>query len=582
MILSGPSFTPATNAPLAGLLTLTTDVNSRLSVLISNGTDTWERDFYDYATTHSVPLLGFKPDQTNRILVTVYDKDRNAYTATQLLTFVTAPLPADFPTSVVLQSEPDEMEPGYTLFIIEHNFSTADGYITIMDNSGEVVWYKPWTYIDPDVRQLDNGDLFFQQENPSNNFLEMNMLGETVNTWNAPAGYPVNAHDGVPTDHGTILYLSDVSRYASNFPSSSTVSNAPLETVTLDDNPVVEISATNAAFLNAWSPQDMLDPTRITYLTYTFSSSYGVDNEHANAVIEDTNDNSIIVSLRNQNAVFAFSRAGQLNWILGPHAGWSTNFQPYLLDPVGTPFDWNYGQHAPELTPEGTLLIYNDNNEQASPFDPPVLDRNNYSSAVEYNINTNNMEVSEVWNSSWNTTQDRLFTPYIGKAEWLPQTRNILVTYGAVTYVNGVPPDSYAPGATMVRIMEYTHDPVPEVVFDLSFFDYGNPDPKYSGYDCYRAYRIPDLYPHPAKSVADLGVSEYNQIPVLKFSADPTCSYFIQASTDLKNWTTIGMPVQEGSVGDFDFADLNVSQFTTRFYRVVTQPSSTTLTWPTP
>ena len=97
-ILSGPSFTPATNAPLAGLLQLTTDVDSRISVLVSDGTGIWERDFYDYATTHSVPLLGFKPDQTNQILVTVYDKDRNAYTAPQLLTFVTAPLPANFPT----------------------------------------------------------------------------------------------------------------------------------------------------------------------------------------------------------------------------------------------------------------------------------------------------------------------------------------------------------------------------------------------------------------------------------------------------------------------------------------------------
>ena len=80
-ILSGPSFTPATNAPLAGLLQLTTDVDSRISVLVSDGTGIWEKDFYDYATNHSVTLLGFKPGQTNLIQVTVYDKERNAYTA---------------------------------------------------------------------------------------------------------------------------------------------------------------------------------------------------------------------------------------------------------------------------------------------------------------------------------------------------------------------------------------------------------------------------------------------------------------------------------------------------------------------
>jgi arylsulfate sulfotransferase len=574
-ILSGPSFSPATNAPLAGVLQLTTDVNSRISVLVSDGTGIWERDFYDYTTNHSVSLLGFKPNQTNEILVTVYDKDRNAYTAPQLLTFVTAPLPADFPVYNILTSEPGQMEPGYALFIVANRSGTSRNYITIMDSSGNVVWYCPAVLsTDNEARQLDDGDLFMEQQNPSNDFVEINMLGNIVRTWYPPAGYPVNAHEGVVTDHGTILYLSDVSELVSNFPSSDTVSNATLGTVHVDDNPVVEISFTNAALLNAWSPLALLDPTRVTYLTYGIASGSpdGVDNEHANAIIDDTNDNSIVVSLRNQNAIYKFSRStGQLKWILGPPALWGTNWQPYLLTPAGAPFDWNYGQHAPELTPQGTLLVYNDDNYQASPYDPPVADQDNYSSAVEYSIDETNRLVSEVWNSAWQTNQDRLFTPYVGRVQWLPQTRNVLVTYGAVTYVNGVHPDSHATNATVVRIIEYTHDPVPEVVFDASFFDYNNISPGYGGVFCYRAYQIPDLYAHPAEPVADLVVRDDNQIPLLEFSADPTRNYLIQASTDLTNWTTIGTPVQEGGVGDYDFEDLNANQFTTRFYRVVTQ-----------
>lgn len=463
------------------------------------------------------------------------------------------------------------MEPGYTFFMIR-NGSTL-GYIAIMDNSGEVVWYSQLPNLnDADVRRLDNGDVFIPGK--ENRFSELNMLGETVNTWNPPAGYPINVHDGYPTDHGTILYLSDKSRSVSNFPSSDTVSNPPLHTVNVDDGPVVEISITNAAFLNTWSPLDVLDPTRVTYLTYGIGSGspYGVDNEHANAVIEDTNDNSIIESLRNQNAVFKFSRStGQLKWILGPPANWGANWQTNLLTPVGTPFDWNYGQHAPELTPQGTLLVYNDNNYSASPFDPPVLDQDNYSSAVEYSINETNMEVSEVWNSSWQPDQDRLFTPYAGNVQWLPKTRNVLVNYSALTYVNGVHPSAYAAGANMVRLIEYTHDPVPQVVSDISFFDYDNTNSNYQGYFCYRAYHIPDLYPHPAEPVTDLVVSKDNQIFLLEFSADPTFSYIVQASTDLTNWTNIGTAVQEGGVGDFEFADLDANQFTARFYRVVTQ-----------
>jgi arylsulfate sulfotransferase len=577
MILSGPTFTPAANAPLAGVLQLTTDVNSRVSVLVNDGTSLWERDFYDFGTNHSETLLGFKPGQTNLIQVTVYDQNRNVCAAPQLLTFVTAPLPSDFPTSRVLTSEPSMMEPGYTLFVV-WNMNTTHFYITVMDSGGEVVWYRatPEAY-DYDVKQLGNGDLFIPQGPPANTFVEINMLGETVQTWHPPPGYPINFHDGVFTDHGTLLYLTDTSRYVSNFPSSDTVSNAPLVRAKVDDDPVVEMSATNTAPLaplNTWSPLDMLDPTRVTYLTYDPPGSYGVDNEHGNAVLEDTNDNSIIVSLRNQNAVYKFSRTGRLKWILGPPANWSTNLQgtnlqQYLLTPVGTPFEWNYAQHAPMLTPQRTLLVYDDGNYRASPFDPPVSDQNNYSRGVEFSINETNMEVSQVWDSTA-AGGDRLYTGALGETEWLPQRQDVLVTYGYVSYINGVHPSSNAPNAIMARIVEYTHDPVPQVVFDLSFFDYSNTSSSYRGYAAYRALRIPDLYAHPANPVTGINVSEYNTWARLEFSADPARTYGIQASTDLKNWTTIGTAVQEEVRGDFEFDDFNVSQFTERFYRVVT------------
>src|ERR1039458_220566 len=53
-ILSGPSFTPATNAPLAGTLQLTTDEATRISVSVNDGYGSWQRNFYDFSTAHSV------------------------------------------------------------------------------------------------------------------------------------------------------------------------------------------------------------------------------------------------------------------------------------------------------------------------------------------------------------------------------------------------------------------------------------------------------------------------------------------------------------------------------------------------
>jgi arylsulfate sulfotransferase len=568
-LLSGPTFTPSTNAVLAGLLRVTTDVDSRVSVSVSDGIGSWTRNFHVCTRTHSLPLAGFKPGRTNQILVTVFDQLQNAQTASQPLVFVTPPLPADFPHSVVLHSEPDKMEPGYTLFIVQ-NRTAKKSYITMMDNQGEVIWYSPSPALgDLDVRQLSNGDLFIEEQAPLNRFLEINLLGEIVNTLPAPSQYPVNNHEGLQTDHGTILYLSDVSRVVSNFPSSGTDPQAPLKTATVDDNPVVEISATNGALLNAWAPIDLLDPTRVTYLTYQFPSPSGVDNEHANAVIEDKNDNSIIVSLRDQNAVFKFLRTtGQLKWILAPHDNWGAKYQPYLLKPVGTPFAWSYGQHAPEITPQHTLLLYDDGNQRAEPFAAPVADQNNYSRAVEYKIDETTMEISQVWDSS-QLSGDRLYTGAVGDADWLSKSGNVLATYGFVSYVNGAHPSPYSASASMARIIEMTHDQVPHVVFDVSFFDSNNTQTNFSGYICYRSDRIPDLYAHPLLPVQDLSLTLLPAGPLLRFSGDPARTYSVITSTDHQQWQQIGIPVPGPQPDTFEFQDVSAGSMAARFYRIV-------------
>jgi hypothetical protein len=71
-----------------------------------------------------------------------------------------------------------------------------------------------------------------------------------------------------------------------------------------------------------------------------------------------------------------------------------------LLKPVGTPFVWNYAQHAPEITPRRTLLLYDDGNMRANPVSPPLADKDNFSRAVEYNITETNMAISQAWDTS--------------------------------------------------------------------------------------------------------------------------------------------------------------------------------------
>ena len=105
----------------------------------------------------------------------------------------------------------------------------------------------------------------------------------------------------------------------------------------------------------------------------------------------------------------------------------------------------------------------------------------------------------------------------------------------------------------------------------MAFFDYGNAEPGYAGYFCYRSHRIPDLYAHPLAPVANLAVSYHDGIPLLEFSADPTLAYSVQSSTDLVNWQMLGAALAEDQAGDFQFSDPSPKRAAC-FYRVITEP----------
>jgi hypothetical protein len=328
------------------------------------------------------------------------------------------------------------------------------------------------------------------------------------------------------------------------------------------------MSMTNSSTFQMWSTINMIDQHHITYF-YNGGVS-GVDFEHSNAVIEDPRDNSIIVSMRHQNAVIKFSRdTGQLKWILGPPANYAPQYQQYLLTPVGAPFEWNYGQHAPKITPQGTLLLYDDGNYRASPFDAQVADSNNYSRAVEFAIDEVNMQVSQVWQYGYSNSTERLYTASVGDTDWLPKTGNVLISFANISYINGVHPSAFSVGASMVRFKEVTHDDPAVVVFDLQLFDPTNTSPTYAGCSGYRSDRIPDLYPSQPGPIQDLTAIYADGTVELQFSADPTKYHRVEASTDLVEWEEIGTPVDETGLGEFIFEDAEAGGFPVRFYRVV-------------
>ena len=487
-----PALTMAPNAstPLAGLLELSTSGLSRVSLTVSDGSDQWDVDFDGLNTDHSLPVLGFKPGRAHTVSVRVLDNEGNDLidpVDPAVFEVTTDPLPEGFP-EINVTSTPELMEPGVTLF-------EASGYLIAVNETGEVVWYHQIQnlngFLDRDVRRMQNGNLLLLL--PRNRIIELDMLGNIVNQWHA-SGTSDGAEGSIPVDtlafhhevfemqSGNFLVLSVEFRSFFDYPTSVFDPFAPLDFAIVAGDVIVEF-APDGTIVNEWPMLDMLDPFRINYSsllglydnlfeTITGMAAETRDWSHGNAVIHNPADDSIIVSLRHQDAVVKFSRqTGELKWILGPHENWDQEqFGEFLLTPLSDDeFFFQYHQHAPDITDEGTIIVYDNGNNRASPFDPSLPDVDNFSRAVEYDINEVTKEVDIVWEYG-QFEDETLYTFFIGDADYMPVTGNAMITFG------GIQP---------ARIIEVTRTTPAQKVFDLSL----------SENFTYRSERLQSLYP---------------------------------------------------------------------------------------
>ena len=194
------------------------------------------------------------------------------------------------------------------------------------------------------------------------------------------------------------------------------------------------------------------------------------------------------MSLPYQDAVIKVSLdSGELVWILGNHDNWREPWSEKLLTPVGD-LEWSYKHHAVSHTENGTYLLYDNGVARSSPFDSTMPLKDSYTRAVEYSVNEETMEVSQVW--VYGPDDEQFYARYLGDVDWQPQTNNILVTIGAQETDadgNNAPP---GPGTQRwARLVELTHDQPAEKVWEMRLQEDD------SGWSIYRAERLPTLYP---------------------------------------------------------------------------------------
>lgn len=490
---------PQLSAPLAAQFSYETSIPTRFDLDVVTKDYSHNISVKQLKKKHVIPVLGLRPDREYNIQLNVYTKDSNKTVLTRSFSLATEALPEGFPNLKVTKRVGDKMEPGFTLFDIipEGGNSEFGAVIAIVDTYGEIVWYQVGTRYS-DVRQLKNGNLLFIE---GNKIVEMNLLGERLKEWTAIFNpgknprkprevlTPIFHHEVYPLPSGNLLTLSVEYRSYENYPTNVIDPKAPKEKANVVGDMAIEIRP-DGSIRKKWPLLDFLDPRRIGWGSLgpywdPFFNKKTRDWSHGNAVIYSPQDNAILVTSRHQDSTIKFRRKnGELLWILSPHENWNKQkFGKYLLKPVNNQrYFFPFHAHAPEIMPNGNLLIYDNGNFRATPPDAELPPEHNFSRAVEYRIDERKREIELVWEYGQHVAEP-IFSGALGDADFLPIKNNVLITHGNI-------PDKNK--KLSAAIIEVTHTTPGEEIFRLDVFD--TSENSENGWRIYRSERIADLY----------------------------------------------------------------------------------------
>ncbi len=472
-------------APLIGSLRVQTTRPATIRATISVDDKQVVRTSEAPATDHDLTLLGFRPDRTHQIEVVAIEGGAEVPWR-EPLTVTTDPLPPDFPSLSLVQTS-DAREPGVDLFHVDASPDSVPEYIVALDADGMVVWYYAAEKNVNHVLQLSSGNLMYM---PDRYWIEeIDLWGRTTRSFKSdidPSPDPDDIrvptmgfhHDVIELPNGNFLALGIDLEQRADYPASETVPGTTEPTWVAYDR-VVEFQP-DGAVVGQIRLQEVFDPLRVGYESvegswWTGFAGFEVkDWAHANSLTFDPDRSTLLVSLRHQDAVAQLTYPlGEIEWILAPPANWAPSFLPQLLSPADDQSRYPYHQHAAKWTPDGTLILFDNGNYQASAYEPPTPGSAIDSRAVEFRVDPVAGTFEQIW--SWDALPEPNFSSGLGNVQVLPQTGHVLITYGAA---GGDP----AYDARVVEVDKATG----AIVHDLAV-DAG------SG-RIYRAVRLPSLY----------------------------------------------------------------------------------------
>ena len=436
---------PYQTAPLTALLIFDTPENSQISIHVPGKSPQSAVDFTfpGYQQHHEIPVYGLYGATLNHVTVSM--KTQNGVSAQTQIDLQTEALPDTIPTFTIDNVNPAKYSPGFNFAFQEQK--------PVFDIDGKVRWYSSRASFSV-FTKLDNGHFLFtysiDNDDKATIVMEQDLLGRIYAVYNIPDAIH---HDIYELPNGNLLMAS-----------------SDLRSNTIEDY-LIEVDRNNGHIVRSFDLKTIFDQDRQFVIGMSKK-----DWLHLNSIFYDPVDKTILISSFSQSAVIKMTYPGmQIKWILGPHDNWSKKYQPYLLTPVGSNFEWPwsqhhatlYGPHDPGNASVDVLLF---NNGQFHSFDISQADLSSkwYSNVIHYRIDEASMTIKQVWEYG-QENGPATFSGTYGSA-YLLSNGDVLGTWGDIykdAKGHAAISSSSANGTTKTRIIEV--DPNSnEVVFTCS------------------------------------------------------------------------------------------------------------------
>lgn len=429
---------PSGYAPLTASVTLETTQPTavELRVVGRNGSDSdVVQRFSAVQSNHTLMVLGLYADYQNQVELTFFDADGKRL-ATETLEITTRPLFSGAPQIEINTLKADKIKPGMNL--VSYFGHDGSGVLPqrpfIFDNFGDIRWYLDYRshpmlntlFMDVGMFPAKNGNLIFGNNNYPAIF-EVNRYGEVLQSWDL-VGYSFH-HMVIEKPNGNLLV---------------TVNENGKATV---EDVILELDRSNGAIVNKWDLTLSLDPLRRAWETNLADTD--IDWFHANALVWDETDNTLVVSGRTQGLV-KLTPNNEVVWILAPHRDWTvasdgTDLTQYLLQPLdaqGNPiqdpqvldgsinhpdFEWSWYQHGPVYLPNRNLVVFDNGDNRNYTLNE------RYSRAVEYTIDEVNKTIQQVWQYGKERGAET-YSRIVSKVDHHVAENNIFFTSGSISY----------------------------------------------------------------------------------------------------------------------------------------------------